>query len=125
MDLSNLVKQCQEDSDRWFPSISKDLPFTVLALVGETGEMANLVKKVVRGSVSLEKIKDDLGEEAVDVLIYLCMVFSALDIDIEKVYTEKRAKNELRFGHGPLDVLIPNAPGSGHYCLSDDCNHQH
>jgi len=112
MNLNELIDQCQLDSDRWFPNISKDLPFTVLALVGETGEMANLVKKVVRGSLSLENVKDDLGEEAVDVLIYLCMVFAALDIDPIQVYREKRAKNELRFGRGPLTDLLNLQPGT-------------
>jgi len=106
MNLKELIEQCQRDSDRWFPSVSKDLPFTVLALVGETGEMANIVKKVVRGSISLEKVKDDLGEEAVDVLIYLCMVFAALDIDPIQVYKEKRQKNELRFSRPDGDPRI-------------------
>lgn len=150
-DLPGLIKQCQRDSQRWFPNISDDLPFAVLALVGESGELANLAKKVVRGSLSMEAARADMAEEAVDVLIYLCMIFGILDVDVAKIYREKRAKNELRFGKGPLTDLNPSgavtgvvhedkflvepgipghvpfdepAPNRAHYCLSTNCDHR-
>lgn len=133
-DLLGLIKQCQRDSERWFPNIAGDLPFTVLALVGETGEMANIVKKVVRGSVKLEDVVAELGEEAVDVLIYLCMVFATLGVDPVEIYRKKRAFNELRFGKGSLTELLDLNPegrvsGSGHISvkcgIGSDCQLRH
>jgi NTP pyrophosphatase (non-canonical NTP hydrolase) len=67
---------------------------------GEAGEVQNLVKKVYRGTYTLEDIKDDLAEECVDVLIYLACLFAALDVDPVEIYKRKQAYNEERFGNG-------------------------
>lgn len=96
--LEDLVKQCQADTHRWFPGTASSISHHALALCGEAGEVANIVKKVERGSISLDEARAHLGEEAVDVLIYLCCLFAELGVDPMAIYNEKRAKNERRFG---------------------------
>lgn len=98
LDLKGYVHQCVADSKRWFPDTSSDLGFHALAMVGEAGELANLVKKVLRGTISLEEARMELAEEAIDVFIYLSNIFALLGVDPDRVYAIKRAKNEKRFG---------------------------
>lgn len=116
-DLPGLIKQCQRDTERWFPEVANDLSHHVLSLAGETGELANLVKKIQRGSYTLDQLKDELSKEAVDVLIYLCCIFGVLDIDVVQVYKEKRAFNERRFGNDNHDVN--GADSWGNYGLPE------
>src|SRR5262245_13782234 len=73
-DIRAIVEQCQSDSRRWFPDTADDLGFNVLALAGEVGELANLVKKVLRGSVDPSEVYEDMETEAADVFIYICNV---------------------------------------------------
>lgn len=55
--------------------------FLVLALAGEVGEMANLVKKDWRGDPDYERRRQDLGKELIDVLNYGFMLAIELGID--------------------------------------------
>lgn len=97
-DLLGMVHQCRLDTRRWFPNQEEDLGFLGLALAGEVGELCNIIKKVERGTLTLEEARAEMGEEAVDVLIYLCNIFAALGVDPTKIYATKRRKNENRFG---------------------------
>lgn len=104
-DLKEMVLQCKLDSQRWFPETyngdaTATLAFQALALGGEAGEFQNIVKKIVRGTMTLEEARSALAEEAVDVLIYLCNIFAALEVDPVKIYAIKRRRNEQRFGNG-------------------------
>lgn len=98
--LHFMMRQCKEDSARWFPK-SQDLAFTTLAMAGEVGEVANLVKKIVRGSITVEDALDQgLAEEVVDVLIYLLNLMGSKEFegtDWMKVWHAKRQFNEERF----------------------------
>jgi NTP pyrophosphatase (non-canonical NTP hydrolase) len=100
-EMALLVRQCQEDSQRWFPGTTQDnLPFLVLALAGEVGELANVVKKIVRGSLDARDaaVKRQLDMEATDCLVYLLNIFGALNVDPKKAYDMVRTLNEKRFG---------------------------
>jgi len=112
MELKELMAQCDADSRRWFPGIAGDPFFIGLAMAGEVGEIANILKKVARGSVTLDEVREHLMEEGVDTLIYLSDFFTALGGDPIEVYNRKRAFNELRFGQGPLSVLLDNQPST-------------
>lgn len=114
MKLEDLIKQCTEDSERWFPGFSRNLPMTWLCLVGEVGEAANMLKKAERGThIMDEDYRQRLAEEVVDVLIYLCNAMGHPlfeGIDWSKKYDEKQEKNEKRFGNKspkrlPYEVL--------------------
>jgi NTP pyrophosphatase (non-canonical NTP hydrolase) len=101
MNLEDMIKQCAEDSVRWFPGF-QNLPLVTLAMAGEVGEVANLVKKVARGSHTVEQVREaGLEEEVVDVLIYLCGLMGLKEFEQtnwQKVWDQKRAFNEVRFG---------------------------
>lgn len=110
MNLEEMISQCTADSNRWFPK-AQDLSTMTLAMCGEAGEVANLVKKIVRGSLTTEEAmdygamsdieKDTLQEEVVDVLIYLCNIMGLsefADINWQEIWETKRDFNEQRFG---------------------------
>lgn len=108
--LQQLVRQCQRDSVRWFPTVSKDeaadgnitreLVHHVLSLCGEAGELANKIKKLDRGTESLddELFAFDVRDELTDTFIYLLNVAALLKMDLLKEYLRKRDFNEKRFG---------------------------
>jgi NTP pyrophosphatase (non-canonical NTP hydrolase) len=74
----------------WEPYSAEDLRFSTLALAGEVGEFANLVKKGWRG--------DDLAEladprvwagELADIRIYLELVALCCGVDLERACAAK------------------------------------
>jgi NTP pyrophosphatase (non-canonical NTP hydrolase) len=102
VNLEELVKQCHEDTTDWFPERPYDIPFLTLALAGEVGEVANLVKKVERGTHTFTELKPQITEELVDVLTYLSTLFGALEVDnLEEHYLAKRERNTERFAINP------------------------
>lgn len=113
--LHFLMNQCTKDSHRWFPGKAQELPNLVLCMCGEAGEVANLVKKIVRGSITIEEAmnpeefnKSSLQEEIVDVLIYLLNLMGAKefkDVDWMSIWYQKREFNEKRFGQYVPDLL--------------------
>lgn len=116
MNLGRMVLQCVADSARWFPGEAQSVANLTLCLAGEVGEIANLVKKVTRGSLTFEEATDPsfmgedgestLQEEIVDVLIYLCNLMgheSFKDIDWHAIWNGKREYNEQRFGRHTLN----------------------
>jgi NTP pyrophosphatase (non-canonical NTP hydrolase) len=114
--LHFLMDQCTRDSKRWFPKTKDDLAFMVLAMAGEVGEVANIVKKVERGSMTLEHAMDQenksgstLQEEVVDVLIYLLNLMALpqfKDVDWMSIWYEKRQFNEERFGVNGKTICV-------------------
>ncbi|MEM5777055.1 MAG: MazG nucleotide pyrophosphohydrolase domain-containing protein [Candidatus Aenigmatarchaeota archaeon] len=78
------------------------LQYLVVALTGEIGEYANIVKKVSRDfehldqSISEERRKE-LTEELIDCFIYIIITANLLNIDLEKEYLKKLEKNKQRF----------------------------
>ena len=116
--LGYLSQQCKDDSKRWFPGTSDDLLHMVLGLAGESGEVANLLKKLDRGDYDTTNIKVhtgnvsewptdrklELAEEVVDVLVYAFNIFALLGVSPDVIYATKRAANERRFGgRVPID----------------------
>jgi len=101
--LARLATQCILDSQRWFPGHTHDIGYHVLALCGETGELANKVKKVIRGDRTMKEGHRDIAEELTDVFIYTMNLVALLNIDLVMEYRKKRVINEERFG--PLNKL--------------------
>jgi len=107
MDIKELMK-IQNDFDaqhagrfQWASKVNEEnldiLQFLILALVGEVGEFANIVKKVVRGDNSFISSKSDMEGEVTDIFIYLIKICNQMDIDIEKTYLNKLDQNKERF----------------------------
>jgi NTP pyrophosphatase (non-canonical NTP hydrolase) len=96
-----LSKQCHEDSIRWFGDTSAGTSLThqTLALAGEVGEFANIVKKVERHSLRLgdADVRWKLMMELTDVFIYTLNLAALLNIDLSKSYEHVRGLNEKRF----------------------------
>lgn len=118
--INLIVHEVRRDTKEWFPDKADDLGFMGLALAGELGELCNLIKKVERGDLTLDEARKDIGEEATDVLIYLCEIFGILGISPSHMYDIKRRKNVARFANGftkRFDALPANAEG---YAASGD-----
>jgi NTP pyrophosphatase (non-canonical NTP hydrolase) len=107
MELAKLI-ELQTDFDRghgvikpFFVPISSDnlqeLEHLVVCLIGEVGEYANELKKVVRGDAPYEERQAALAEELTDTFIYLIKIAAQTGIDLETEYLAKLEKNRLRF----------------------------
>ena len=73
-----------------------------IALTGEIGEFANIIKKISRDRKNLEKepkqeMIDKLKEELTDCFIYLIILSNILEMNIEKEYMKKLKFNRKRF----------------------------
>ena len=118
--IREIQAQCQADSEFWFATfenpVYQSLPLQTLALCGEAGELANLVKKLVRGDLDP---KDDavvqaIADEVVDVLIYLANVANILNLDLGEGYDIKREFNSRRFTRdGGTGDPVFNSDGEG------------
>ena len=84
----------------WKISFLKDM---TIALTGELGEFANIIKKITRdrrkGIIEepAEEMIDKLKEELTDCSIYLIILSNILEMDIEKEYLKKTEFNCKRF----------------------------
>lgn len=59
--------------------------YTALGLVGEAGEIANKVKKVLRGDYRMGHLRMMLKGEIGDVLWYIAMLSTELDLDLMEI----------------------------------------
>jgi NTP pyrophosphatase (non-canonical NTP hydrolase) len=112
VDLTKLVEIQIAFSREKFPTfwdikteqdLALRLEYLTNALAGEVGEVANLVKKVVRsvvygrGDLRLDNVRQELAEEIADVFTYLLTIAGLLGLDLEKTYLQKLEKNRKRF----------------------------
>lgn len=97
--LRILAKDSHTASHKWFPSTADRLDHHALALCGEAGEVANIVKKIQRGSLDENdpEVRRMLEDEVADVFIYLLNVVAILKMNLGKRYVEKQAFNQERF----------------------------
>jgi NTP pyrophosphatase (non-canonical NTP hydrolase) len=98
--LRQLSEQCLIDSRAWFPSSSQNIVHHSLALCGEVGEVANIVKKIDRGDFNLsdKAVYNHLRDELGDVFIYLLNLAGLLSLDLLEQYKQTRQKNVDRWG---------------------------
>jgi len=87
-----------------YPNLGKNLWYPALGLCGESGEVAEKIKKVFRdsnGLVTQEK-KNELKKELGDVLWYLSNLASELEISIDNVATTNLIKLKERKDNNKL-----------------------
>lgn len=97
--LHGLAQEMHNDSARWFgEETANSLTINVMGLCGESGEVIDIVKKVMRGSMTLEEARPMIAEELTDVFIYWTMLIGMFQIDVEQCYILKQQINEERFG---------------------------
>jgi NTP pyrophosphatase (non-canonical NTP hydrolase) len=78
--------------------------YTTLGLVGEAGEVADKVKKVIRdgGGVISDSVRDDLAKELGDVLWYLARVAADVGLSLNEVASRNLEKLQSRQQRGSL-----------------------
>lgn len=99
--LWTMSEEAVKDSERWFgdTAIVHSIPHNTLALCGEAGELANIVKKIERGSLDIMQpaVRYELMMEIVDVFTYTLNLAGLTKTDLLKAYYHKRGENEQRF----------------------------
>lgn len=81
------------------------------ATAGELGELANLLKKVRRGDLTLDEARADLGRECADVVTYLDILAFRLGVDLGPAVVGKfnevsrRVDSPVRIAADGCDVL--------------------
>lgn len=101
-----------EDLDGWLHRVE----YSALALCGEAGELADVVKKARRARWLGHEVGGRLeqaGAELADVLAYVLKLSNLLDIDLLGAYVRKMAENRLRFAAPARAVTVMGPPGSG------------
>lgn len=110
MDLKK-IQEIQEKFDlehgwRWDVDDEKGrlerLKYVAIAITGEAGEFANIVKKALRenfpeGQMPDEEQMKKLRKELVDIFIYTILASRALGMDLEKEWAEKMDELRQRF----------------------------
>lgn len=69
-----------------YPNVGSNFVYPTLGLVGEAGEIANKVKKIIRdknNQISNED-RQEIGKELGDVLWYLAQIATELGVSLEK-----------------------------------------
>jgi len=97
-ELALMIDEAYEDSVRWFSNVPDDIVTMTLGLVGEAGEFADEIKKMVRGSKTYHEALPKLREELTDIFIYVMLASRILQMDLIEEYYTKRETNEGRFG---------------------------
>lgn len=82
----------------------KNFVYPTLGLVGEAGEVAEKIKKVLRDKnrIITEEIKKDIAKEMGDVLWYLSQLATELDLSLEKIASLNIDKLSSRKKRGTL-----------------------
>ena len=80
------------------------LAYVALGLAGETGEVVEKIKKVLRndgGTISFEK-RTDLSNELGDVLWYLAQIATEIDVSLEDIAQQNLDKLLSRLDRGVI-----------------------
>lgn len=74
------------------------------AVCGELGELANLIKKVERGDLTLDQARESLGKECADVVTYLDILAQRIGVNLGDVTVAKFNEVSQRVG-SPVRLL--------------------
>ena len=102
MDFKTYQKKARETAQ--YPNLGSNNIYPTLGLVGEAGEVAEKVKKVIRDKngifdeESIKAIKKELG----DVLWYLSNLCTEFDLSLEEVALLNLEKLKLRAARGKI-----------------------
>jgi dCTP diphosphatase len=78
-----------------------------LALAGEVGEVAELVQWLPADTAPDEHLRERLGDELADVLLYLSRLADVAGIDLGEAALTKLARNEERFSVAAYRSVAP------------------
>lgn len=114
------------------PGEDHNIFYATLGLAGEAGELANKVKKILRGDYTLDEYREKIIGELGGVLWYLAAVATEAGVSLEKVALENLLELAARQKLGKIqgdgdtrgmdNLKLPHTmnlpPGSGNYCDS-------
>ncbi len=96
----------QKDSRKTaiYPDIGNNFIYPTLGLAGESGEVAEKIKKVIRdkGGIVDETTKQEIKKELGDVLWYVSQIASELGLSLEDVASENIKKLFSRLERGKI-----------------------
>ena len=99
-------KQYQEKSRVFaiYPNVGNDLTYPTIGLCGETGEVAEKIKKVIRDKkgVITSNDKTELSKELGDVLWYVSQLASELSLDLTDIAKNNISKLQSRLDRDKL-----------------------
>jgi len=100
-DLSDVTARMRDFTDAREWARFHDLKSLTLALVGEVGEVAELVQWLptdqAGGTMPGSHLRERLGDELADVLLYLVRLADVAGVDLGAEALKKLATNEERF----------------------------
>jgi len=99
--ISASTYQAKAKETAIFPK-DKALEYLTLGLVGESGEIANKIKKIIRDKIPSANWKTDLPNEIGDVLWYCAMLADYLDADLGSIMENNLEKLQSRKKRGVL-----------------------
>ncbi|MCX6761189.1 MAG: nucleoside triphosphate pyrophosphohydrolase family protein [Candidatus Nealsonbacteria bacterium] len=87
-----------------YPNIGKNFVYPTLGLAGESGEVAEKVKKILRDNNGVldEEKKKELTKELGDVLWYLAQIASEIGVPLEEVVFSNIEKLRSRFDRNKI-----------------------
>ena len=87
-----------------YPNLGQNYIYPTLGLVGEAGEVAEKVKKVIRDKNGIfdEESKNGIKKELGDVLWYLSNLCNEFDFNLEDVASQNLEKLKLRAAKGKI-----------------------
>jgi len=96
--------QTQSRKTAIYPNLGNNYIYPVLGLSGESGEVAEKIKKVIRdnGGVVSEEKKQEIKKELGDVLWYVAQISSELGLTMEEVAQGNLDKLASRMERGQL-----------------------
>jgi len=106
MELNDYQKKARETA--LYPGVGNNFVYPTLGLAGETGEVVEKIKKLMRNdgindphAIPREK-KDELAKEMGDVLWYLAQLATELEITLETIAQKNLEKLQSRKERGML-----------------------
>jgi len=102
MDFKTYQKQARSTAQ--YPNLGTNNIYPTLGLVGEAGEVAEKVKKVIRDRQGIfdEESKSGIKKELGDVLWYLSNLCDEFNFDLEEVALHNLEKLKLRAAKGKI-----------------------
>ena len=102
MDFKTYQKKARETAK--YPNLGSNNIYPTLGLVGEAGEVAEKVKKVIRDKNSIfdEESKLAIKKELGDVLWYLSNLCTEFDFSLDEVALNNLEKLKLRVAKGRI-----------------------
>jgi NTP pyrophosphatase (non-canonical NTP hydrolase) len=87
-----------------YPDLGKNFIYPTLGLAGESGEVAEKIKKILRdkGGVVDEETKVEIAKELGDVIWYLAQISTELGLSLEEIASENIKKLQSRKERGVL-----------------------